>query len=51
MVDKAQLKFDHIGGSRHTKEGWFKLIGYPDWWEDLKQRKAAAKVPVTQTGG
>ena len=39
------------GGSRHSKEGCFKLIGYPDWWEELKQRKAAAKAPVTQTDG
>ena len=30
-VDKSQLTFHHCGGSRHTKEGCFKLNGYPNW--------------------
>ena len=25
--------------------------GYPDWWEELKQRKVVAKAPVTQADG
>ena len=32
-TDKTHLIRDHRGGSRHTKEWCFKLIGYPDWWE------------------
>ncbi|XP_015057450.1 uncharacterized protein LOC107003644 [Solanum pennellii] len=47
--DKTHLKCSHCGGTKHTKEGCFKLIGYPEWWEDLRQRKAATK--VTKTGG
>uniref|UniRef100_A0A3Q7F038 GAG-pre-integrase domain-containing protein n=1 Tax=Solanum lycopersicum TaxID=4081 RepID=A0A3Q7F038_SOLLC len=46
--DKTHLKCSHCGGTKHTKEGCFKLIGYPEWWEDLRQRKAATK--VTKTG-
>ena len=41
----------HCGGSRHTKDGCFKLIGYPDWWDDLQKRKAATKAPASRTGG
>ena len=47
--DKTHLKCSHCGGTKHTKEGCFKLIGYPEWWEDLRQRKAATK--VTKIGG
>uniref|UniRef100_A0A803L9R4 GAG-pre-integrase domain-containing protein n=1 Tax=Chenopodium quinoa TaxID=63459 RepID=A0A803L9R4_CHEQI len=47
--DKNHLKCSHCGGTKHTKEGCFKLIGYPEWWEDLRQRKAATK--ATKTGG
>lgn len=38
--DKARLQCSHCGGSRHTKEGCFKLIGYPEWWPDNKKREA-----------
>lgn len=41
--DKTQLKCSHCGGTKHTKEGCFKIIGYPEWWGDLKQRKIASK--------
>ena len=43
MEDKTHLKCSYCGGSRHTKEGCFKLIGYPEWWEEHRQRKAATK--------
>ncbi|KAK9732802.1 hypothetical protein RND81_04G023300 [Saponaria officinalis] len=36
--DKAHLKCTHCGGTRHTKEGCFKIVGYPEWWPDLKKR-------------
>ena len=29
--DKSHLKCSHCGGTRHTKEGCFKLIGFPEW--------------------
>ena len=35
----------------HTKEVCFKLIGFPEWWEEHRQRKAATKAPSTRTGG
>ena len=34
-----------------AKEGCFKLVGYPDWWDDLQKRKAATKAPAYRTGG
>ncbi|XP_057523858.1 uncharacterized protein LOC130803672 [Amaranthus tricolor] len=37
--------------SRHTKDTCFKLVGYPDWWEDLQKKKAATKAPVHRAGG
>ena len=45
------LGCSHCGGSRHTKEGCFKLVGYPNWWDDLLKRKAATKAPAPRTGG
>ena len=50
-VDKSHLRCDHCGISRHTKEGCFKRIGYPNRWENLKQRKVAVNALVTQVGG
>lgn len=51
MIDKSKLVCEHCGGSKHTIEGCFKLIRYPDWWEELKPQKVAAKALVIQTGG
>ncbi|XP_037497816.1 uncharacterized protein LOC119371545 [Jatropha curcas] len=28
--------------SGHTRASCFKIIGYPDWWEDLRQKRKAA---------
>ncbi|KAK9066126.1 hypothetical protein SSX86_015528 [Deinandra increscens subsp. villosa] len=33
-VDKSKLQCTHCGMSKHTKETCFKLVGFPDWWED-----------------
>ena len=49
--DRRKLRCTHCGGSRHTKDGCFKLVGYPDWWDDLQKRKAATKAPASRTGG
>ena len=38
--DRTYLKCTHCGSSKHTKEGCFKLIGYPEWWEEHKLRRA-----------
>jgi len=36
---------------KHTKETCFKIVGYPEWWEDFKQknRKTAIVVGISQT--
>ncbi|GKB07916.1 ribonuclease H-like domain-containing protein [Tanacetum coccineum] len=31
-VDKSKLKCGECGMTGHTKEGCFRLVGYPDWW-------------------
>lgn len=32
---------------KHTNEGCFKIIGYPEWWDDHRQRKVVAtKAPI-----
>ena len=50
--DKTHLKCSYCGGSRHTKEGCFKIIGYPKWWDEFRQREGAAtKAPLSKTGG
>ena len=49
--DRRKLRCTHCGGSRHTKEECFKLVGYSDWWNDLQKRKAATKAPASRTGG
>ena len=49
--DRTYLKCTHYGGSKHRKEGCFKLIGYPEWREEHKLRRAATKATVSRTGG
>ena len=44
--DKSHLKCTHCGGTKHTKDGCFKLIGYPDWWPDSKKRGTKATVAM-----
>ncbi|KAG8649481.1 hypothetical protein MANES_08G099122v8, partial [Manihot esculenta] len=41
--DKSGLKCTHCGGSRHTRDGCFKIIGYPEWWEENNIRKKKGK--------
>ena len=33
-TDKSKLRCSHCEISKHTRETCFKLIGFPDWWED-----------------
>ena len=49
--DKSHLYCTHCGMKKHTKETCFKIVGYPEWWEDFKQknRKAATVVDIPQT--
>ncbi|KAF7842218.1 uncharacterized protein G2W53_004516 [Senna tora] len=32
---------EHCNGIGHTKETCFKIRGYPEWWKELKDRRAA----------
>ena len=36
--DKAHLKCTYCGGTRHTRNECFKLVGYPEWWPDAKKK-------------
>ena len=29
----------HYGNPKHTRETYFKLHGYPEWWQDLKKKR------------
>ena len=49
--DRKKLWSTHCGGSKHTKEGCFKPLGYPEWWDDLQKKKAATKATASRTGG
>ncbi|GAA0171485.1 hypothetical protein LIER_25505 [Lithospermum erythrorhizon] len=34
--DMTLLRCDHCGMKGHIKSGYFKLIGYPEWWSSAK---------------
>ncbi|KAM0033902.1 hypothetical protein Hdeb2414_s0016g00491201 [Helianthus debilis subsp. tardiflorus] len=58
-VDKSKLKCTHCGMLKHTKEQCFKLVGFPDWWNDGHKKgkngteggKAAAAKATNTSGG
>jgi hypothetical protein len=37
-TDKSRLKCSHCGMNKHTKEQCFKIVGYPEWWNDGHKR-------------
>ncbi|KAF7830422.1 uncharacterized protein G2W53_012755 [Senna tora] len=37
--EKLAKHCDHCQQNGHTRDGCFKLIGYPDWWKELKEQK------------
>ncbi|KAJ0626012.1 hypothetical protein HanLR1_Chr01g0007141 [Helianthus annuus] len=47
-VDKSKLKCDHCGMMKHTKDQCFKIVGYPEWWNDghKKGEKESGKAAV-----
>ncbi|XP_056693607.1 uncharacterized protein [Spinacia oleracea] len=50
---KQELKCDHCDMKGHTKDGCFKLIGYPDWFKGPKGKtvnKLAANVGRIEQG-
>ncbi|XP_047955338.1 uncharacterized protein LOC125201319 [Salvia hispanica] len=38
--DRSRLTCTHCGGKKHTKDGCFLLIGFPDWWDEMKRNRA-----------
>ncbi|XP_047949316.1 uncharacterized protein LOC125195172 [Salvia hispanica] len=50
-LDKSKLHCSHCGMTKHTKETCFKLVGYPEWWEDgHKANKGGAGKVKTAIG-
>ncbi|XP_062105672.1 uncharacterized protein LOC133817231 [Humulus lupulus] len=50
-VDKASLKCTHCNQTGHTKNRFFELIGYPDWWDPTGHRNARrpSTIAISQT--
>ncbi|KAJ0565548.1 hypothetical protein HanIR_Chr06g0263791 [Helianthus annuus] len=38
-VDKSKLKCTHCDMKGHTREQCFKIVGYPEWWNDGHKKK------------
>jgi len=36
---------------KHTKETYFKIVGYPEWWKDSKQKNRKAATAAVTHGG
>jgi len=49
--DKNHLHYTHCRMKKQNKETCFKIVGYPEWWENSKpkNRKAATVVGIPQT--
>ncbi|KAD4585302.1 hypothetical protein E3N88_22903 [Mikania micrantha] len=47
-IDKTKLKCSHCGMLKHTKDQCFKIVGYPEWWNDghKKTEKGRATAAV-----
>ncbi|XP_035831181.1 uncharacterized protein LOC118480438 [Helianthus annuus] len=50
-IDKTNLKCEHCGMMRHTKDQCFRIVGYPEWWSDghkkgTKSNKDGGKAAV-----
>jgi hypothetical protein len=44
-------KCSHCGNQKHTRENYFLLHGYPDWWHDLQARKRRNGAGTTGSPG
>jgi GAG-pre-integrase domain len=55
--EKARLKCINCGMTGHVKEGCYKIIGYPDWWNERKMKskidnyKGKGSANITTAGG
>lgn len=45
-----KLWCSHCGMSHHTKETRFKLVGYPNWWEDGHRKATTRGKPAAVVG-
>ncbi|XP_071695345.1 uncharacterized protein [Rutidosis leptorrhynchoides] len=46
--DKDNLKCDECGMKRHSKDQCFRIIGYPEWWND-GHKKGKASIAMAAT--
>ena len=49
--DKTKLWCSHCGMNKHTKETCFKLVGFPEWWDETQKGKARLAIGVEEAGG
>jgi GAG-pre-integrase domain len=47
---KKAMYCTNCGKKNHTKEGCYKLIGFPDWYSEFKNRKAAEAATTIEKG-
>ena len=40
----------NCGNPKHTRDIYFKLHGYPEWWKELKERKSRESNSKEETG-
>lgn len=48
--NKKNMYCTNCGKKNHTKEGCYKLIGFPDWYPEFKKKKAAEAAAATEKG-
>jgi gag-polypeptide of LTR copia-type len=48
--NKKNMYCTNCGKKNHTKEGCYKLIGFPDWYPEFKKKKAAEAAAAAEKG-
>ncbi|CAL8997527.1 unnamed protein product [Prunus brigantina] len=43
VKDKPVFKCTHCGGSKHTREHCYELVGFPSWWDHSKNKISGHK--------
>ncbi|KAI5340660.1 hypothetical protein L3X38_019934 [Prunus dulcis] len=43
VKDKPVFKCTHCGGSKHTREHCYELVGFPSWWDHSKNKRNGHK--------
>jgi hypothetical protein len=39
QLDKSGLNFTNCGKTKHTKEQYFQLVRYPEWFKERRKEK------------